>query len=246
MPTSSPIQVTVLGGVKKVAIVKNDRPTPTEIALSTVVNKPKAEGNLGDVQFNDGVFLGADPSLHYDKNTNVLTIKSGQILLSNSNIIVSGQSPNTNLFTILNQERELLKVDTQNNQILFAPNALDSGVYFGFGTDDPQERVHIDGNLKIDGDVIINGNSLEDRINFNFSQVSLESGVATSLVSFDPPLDYTPKVFVNIGYSGAGAGYIYGSAVSNVTVSGFTVSFSDKIADNDYYLEVFTSPKILV
>jgi len=84
------------------------------------------------------------------------------LLSDDASFVLSGSSSTENAFLIRDaDDKNLLKVDTQNKRLTLAENVGASEYKIGIGNSDPNERVHIkNGNLRVDGNMLVSGNIL--------------------------------------------------------------------------------------
>ncbi len=119
---------------------------------------PGADGSIsgavgleGAIQYKSGIFLQGAKAFFYEKANDILRFSGEQLIVEDGTFKVSGKNKEAEHFvSIKNDDDQILRVDTKNKKVLFTSN-VGNEYKIGIGTDSPQERVHIDGNLKVDG-----------------------------------------------------------------------------------------------
>jgi len=123
-------------------------------------------GLNGDVQFktvvnNTEIDFSGVSSFNFNSDNNFLTITGGGILLDNASIHLTSTHTDSDYFSIKDNNLNLLRIDSDSKKVTFTENVGLTEYYLGIGLDTPEERVHVgNGNLRVDGNVIISGNLL--------------------------------------------------------------------------------------
>ena len=119
---------------------------------------PGADGSIsgavgleGAIQYKSGIFLQGAKAFFYEKANDILRFSGEQLIEEDGTFKVSGKNKEDDHFvSIKNNDDQIFQVDTKNKKVLFTPDAT-TEYKIGIGIDSPTERVHIDGNLKVDG-----------------------------------------------------------------------------------------------
>ena len=120
-------------------------------------------GLPGSVQYNDGSTLAGADSFFYDESSDKILISGGSLVINKGQFILSGSADGGNAasFLIKDESANLINIDPQTKKIVFSENASNNEYYIGVGHSEPEEKLHIkNGNLRIDGDIILSGNML--------------------------------------------------------------------------------------
>jgi hypothetical protein len=130
-------------------------------------------GPDGSVQYNEHGVGGGAETFFYQSDTDKVLISGGSLVVNEGDFIISGDplsSPNT--FAIKDDSKNVMYVDSQNKKIVLSQNTGPTEYFIGVGTDQPQEKFHLQGgNLRVDGDVVVSGNVVPEQA----SQFSLGS-----------------------------------------------------------------------
>ena len=112
--------------------------------------------------FNNNGELSGIRGFFYYPSTENLEISGKNLIKSSGSFVFSGMETEENAFLLRDaNDKNLLKIDTQNKKILMSQDVGSNEYYFGIGENNPQERVHIsNGNLRLDGNMLISGNIL--------------------------------------------------------------------------------------
>jgi hypothetical protein len=211
-------------GLRNVNIAGAEGGTIIRNIILSVTGTKNPRGDNRTFQYNDN-------NTEFGGANNILYSAQGHMLLSGSSLILhSGkykiEAPPVadDAFLIKDTgNRDLFRVDTKNKKILFT-SFSDTEYYIGVGTDDPQEKFHVDkGNARFENNVIVGDDILpvtdsssylgsatkkfkniygnlefkyiQDGI--SFIETSIPTGTSSYWVDFGlgaPGLSYTPKV----------------------------------------------------
>jgi hypothetical protein len=119
-----------------------------------------AQGLDGNIQYNRlGFVSGAETFLFFPQTDEVL-LSGGVFTLRDSAFRITGTILETNDFLIRDindSSNHLLHIDQHNKKVTLTKNATENEYYFGVGLDDPEERLHVGGNLRVEGDIYVTG-----------------------------------------------------------------------------------------
>lgn len=163
----------ILGGQQNVAINRKLDPSITigepdskvSIAFGGFQGIPGdsvfAKGNDGSIQYNRlGYVSGAQNFFFFPEAKDVL-LKNGSFILEDGIFEISGSEIHANKFIVKDLDdtsKSLLKIDPTTKTITFAENSAD--YYVGISIENPTEKLHISGNLKVEGDIYLRGDLL--------------------------------------------------------------------------------------
>ncbi len=130
-----------------------------------------AKGNDGSIQYNRlGYVSGAENFLFFPDAKSVslksgaLILESGELFLKDTAFAISGSPIRANKFLIqdLNNIGEnLLRIDPSSKKITFAENS--THYYVGVGIENPTEKLHLKGNLKVEGNIYLSGDMVPQK-----------------------------------------------------------------------------------
>ena len=113
----------------------------------------------GQVLYNRNGYISGARGFYYDPQNTVVKISGGNLILDNSNLVLSGIPTSTDALLVKDGTKNLLRVDTSSKRISLAENTLNTEYYVGIGEPNPQERLHVaNGNFRIDGNMLVSGN----------------------------------------------------------------------------------------
>jgi len=115
-------------------------------------------GEDGTIQYNRlGFQSGAETFLFFPSTDEVL-MSGGAFTIQNGKFRITGSDIEVNKFIINdinNPSNNLLTIDPIAKKVSLTKNAAASEYYFGVAIEDPEERLHVGGNLKVEGDIYI-------------------------------------------------------------------------------------------
>ena len=129
-----------------------------------------ALGKDGSIQYSEGGVLTGANNFFYDNSSEKITISGGSLVINKGQFILSGDAAGGKAasFLIKDESATLINIDPQTKKITFSENASNNEYYIGIGHSDPTEQLHIkNGNLRVDGDIILSGNLLPTGGNFD-------------------------------------------------------------------------------
>jgi hypothetical protein len=119
-----------------------------------------AQGQDGNVQYNRlGYVSGADTFLFFPETDEVM-LSGGNFTISGGKFKITGSSIETNDFSIKDindTSKNLFHIDTANKKVTLTEDSEVDEYYFGIGLDNPQEKLHMTGNLRVEGDIYVTG-----------------------------------------------------------------------------------------
>jgi hypothetical protein len=123
-------------------------------------NSIYAQGQDGNVQYNRlGYVSGADTFLFFPETDEVM-LSGGNFTISGGTFKITGSSIETDDFSVKDindTSKNLFHVDTINKKVTLTEDAEENEYYFGIGLDNPQEKLHMTGNLRVEGDIYLTG-----------------------------------------------------------------------------------------
>jgi hypothetical protein len=222
-----------------------------------------AVGLDGAIQYKSGNQLQGAKAFFYERANDILRFSGQQLIIEDGTFKVSGKNREVDdFFSIRHNEDQILRVDTENQRILFAPGAS-SQYYIGIGVSEPKERLHVDGNLMVEGagyfeELYITGSEgidkiatenhvsgasgyLDNKTDFIFLKTEVETGApfygAKQPIPWD--VNYTPRV-VNTMVSPSGLNFFL-SSTEGITQTGCWVHFSSDVDSRGFFIESFVS-----
>lgn len=218
-------------------------------------------GPMHALQYSsDPHFAGSENLLFYSSQ-NTLQISGGTLLIGSGAFRIDSSLANSSLFQIKAGTSNILNVDTSNKRITFSTNTSAGEYYVGIGTVTPTDKLHVVGNLKIEGNIYASGHieplqsgaynlgseskpfdNLYLKNPIIFSEYSIPSGIDEFFVGIGN-LSYTPKVISTLLTPTDGDALLF--SLERITSTGFNISLSKKTSNSGYKLEYLVSSNSL-
>lgn len=138
------------------AIAERQTSTNAAVVVSPSIARP--DGPLYSLQYNNSSFFAGSNTLLFNSDQSSLQISGSTLLVGTGSVRIETNASNENLFLVKHNSANLIKVDSLNKRISLSTNTSAGEYYVGIGTSVPTEKLHVVGNLKLQGDIILDGN----------------------------------------------------------------------------------------
>jgi hypothetical protein len=122
-----------------------------------------AQGLDGNIQYNRLGFVSGAKTFLFFPETDKVLLSGGIFTLRDSTFRITGTVIETDDFLIKDindSSNHLLHIDQHNKKVTLTKNAAKNEYYFGIGLDNPEEKLHVGGNLRVEGDIYVTGHIL--------------------------------------------------------------------------------------